>query len=187
MKTSPTGKPLCYHKHCRKLATHAVGFYRSQGQPAHLYACEAHTERWNDARRLDMPYSENAPFLAELPVIEDQAAPSEPEQLAQFFHETYERLAPSFGYQTREESAVSWSHVPENNKQLMIAVAAQVLASRFCKQVEPLPVIMLDAMVHTDERPTCSDNTCPCQDASGYYQKSANHLPEPLPSMYIED
>lgn len=49
------------------------------------------------------------------------------EQLAQFFHDTYERLAPSFGYRTREASAKPWSEVPELNRLLMIAVAGQVL------------------------------------------------------------
>lgn len=49
------------------------------------------------------------------------------EELAQFFHATSERLAPSSGYQTRLESAVDWQHVPANNQQLMIAVAREVL------------------------------------------------------------
>jgi ABC-type nitrate/sulfonate/bicarbonate transport system ATPase subunit len=46
--------------------------------------------------------------------------------VAQAFHEAYERLAPSFGYKTREASAVPWEDVPEQNKNLMIAVAAEV-------------------------------------------------------------
>jgi hypothetical protein len=50
-----------------------------------------------------------------------------PEELAQLFHETYERLAPEHNYQTRKASAVPWSDVPENNKNLMIAVAGEVL------------------------------------------------------------
>jgi hypothetical protein len=50
-----------------------------------------------------------------------------PEQLAQLFHETYEKLAPDFGYKTREASAKPWADVPEQNKQLMIAVAGEVL------------------------------------------------------------
>lgn len=50
-----------------------------------------------------------------------------PEQLAQKFHETYERLAPSFGYETRKSSAKPWSEVPDNNKNLMIAVCAEIL------------------------------------------------------------
>lgn len=48
---------------------------------------------------------------------------------AQMFHETYERLAPEFGYKTREASAVPWEDVPENNKALMIAVANEVIAA----------------------------------------------------------
>ena len=49
------------------------------------------------------------------------------EQLAQLFHDHYERLAPEFGYSTRKTSAVPWSEVPEPNKSLMIAVAKNVL------------------------------------------------------------
>jgi hypothetical protein len=49
------------------------------------------------------------------------------EQLAQAFHETYERLAPAFGYETRKESAVPWADVPEQNKRLMVAVADCIL------------------------------------------------------------
>lgn len=50
------------------------------------------------------------------------------EQLAKLFHDTYERLAPEFNYETRKASAVPWSDVPPNNKQLMIAVAHEVNA-----------------------------------------------------------
>jgi hypothetical protein len=50
-----------------------------------------------------------------------------PEELARFFHETYERLAPEFNYKTREDSAVPWSDVPADNKALMIATCAEVL------------------------------------------------------------
>lgn len=49
------------------------------------------------------------------------------EQLAQLFHDTYEELAPNYGYTTRKSSAVPWSEVPEPNKSLMIAVAEKVL------------------------------------------------------------
>lgn len=50
-----------------------------------------------------------------------------PEDVARMFHETYERLAPSFGYETRKASAKPWDEVPENNRKLMIAVAGAVL------------------------------------------------------------
>lgn len=49
------------------------------------------------------------------------------EELAQLFHDTYEKLAPDYGYETRKASAVLWSDVPEPNKSLMIAVADKVL------------------------------------------------------------
>jgi hypothetical protein len=49
------------------------------------------------------------------------------EELAKFFHDTYEELAPNYGYTTRKSSAEPWSDVPEPNKSLMIAVAEKVL------------------------------------------------------------
>lgn len=54
----------------------------------------------------------------------------EPEQLARLFHETYERLAPQFSYETRKASAKPWDEVPRNNRQLMIAVCKEILAKR---------------------------------------------------------
>ncbi|GHE33436.1 hypothetical protein GCM10017673_40480 [Streptosporangium violaceochromogenes] len=50
------------------------------------------------------------------------------ERIARAFHETYERLAPEHGYATREASAVPWAEVPANNKSLMIAVVASLIA-----------------------------------------------------------
>lgn len=49
------------------------------------------------------------------------------EKIAKQFHESYERLAPSFGYKTREESAVPWENVPPNNKALMRAVVEDLM------------------------------------------------------------
>ncbi len=51
-----------------------------------------------------------------------------PEVLAHLFHDTYERLAPEHGYETRPDSAVAWEAVPERNRKLMIATCAVVLA-----------------------------------------------------------
>ncbi len=50
-------------------------------------------------------------------------------KLAILFHETYERLAPDFHYETRKESAKPWSDIPENNKNLMIAVCHELRAA----------------------------------------------------------
>lgn len=54
------------------------------------------------------------------------------ESLAKRFHEAYERLAPAFGYETREASAKPWAEVPENNRQLMVAVCEVILAAPHC-------------------------------------------------------
>jgi hypothetical protein len=49
------------------------------------------------------------------------------EEIARCFHEAYEELAPSHGYETREASRKPWAEVPDNNKGLMIAVVARLL------------------------------------------------------------
>lgn len=53
------------------------------------------------------------------------------ESVAKLFHDTYERLAPVFGYDTRLDTRMPWDMVPERNKRLMIAVTAEVLAMLF--------------------------------------------------------
>ncbi len=49
------------------------------------------------------------------------------ERIAEAFHDAYERLAPSHGYETRKASAKPWQHVPENNRNLMVATVQQLL------------------------------------------------------------
>lgn len=51
-----------------------------------------------------------------------------PEQIAEQFHTTYERLAPKFGYTTRIESRTGWENVPDNNKALMTATVKSLIA-----------------------------------------------------------
>jgi hypothetical protein len=48
------------------------------------------------------------------------------ERVARAFHEAYERLAPEFNYETREASAKPWEEVPEQNRDLMIAVVVEL-------------------------------------------------------------
>jgi len=50
------------------------------------------------------------------------------EDLACKFHDVYEGAADAMDYATRPESAVPWGDVPQPNKSLMIATAAEVLA-----------------------------------------------------------
>lgn len=52
-----------------------------------------------------------------------------PIELAQLFHETYERLAPDFGYRTREASAKPWADVPAANRDLMVATCFELLTT----------------------------------------------------------
>lgn len=47
-------------------------------------------------------------------------------ELARRFHETYARLAPAFGEETRDESAVPWGEAPEPHQRLMIAVCYEI-------------------------------------------------------------
>lgn len=54
-------------------------------------------------------------------------APEAAEAIARLFHDMYERLAPAFGYRTREASAVPWDDVPQANRDLMTATVGGVL------------------------------------------------------------
>ena len=56
------------------------------------------------------------------------------EYVAWCFHNHYERLAPEFGYETREPSAVPWARVPEQNRRLMIATCGHVLRDLLDRQ-----------------------------------------------------
>ena len=48
------------------------------------------------------------------------------EEIAKRFHYAYERLAPQYGYETRSESQTAWTHVPQANRELMIATVKSV-------------------------------------------------------------
>lgn len=63
---------------------------------------------------------------AHLFVNEEEDTIATPNEIARAFHETYERLAPQFGYETREASAKPWDEVPQQNKDLMTAVVTDL-------------------------------------------------------------
>lgn len=50
-----------------------------------------------------------------------------PKQLAELFHETYERLAPAFGWKTKKGCNVKFADLPQRNKVLMITTCQTVL------------------------------------------------------------
>jgi len=49
------------------------------------------------------------------------------EGLARKFHEEYERLAPEFGWKTRERCRKEFDELPERNRELMVEVARCVI------------------------------------------------------------
>ena len=79
-----------------------------------------------NARRANKTEAELA-ALRSVPAPTQLAERPTPEQLAQKFHELYETLAPQFNYTTRKASAKPWTDVPENNRNLMIAVCGEIL------------------------------------------------------------
>lgn len=48
------------------------------------------------------------------------------EQIAEAFHNAYERLAPEHDYETRA-SRRTWQEIPENNRELMVSVVTELL------------------------------------------------------------
>jgi len=61
------------------------------------------------------------------------------EELARLFHETYEQLAPEFGYKTRKGTREFSEHT--SNGQLMIAVCREILTAigTTSSRVKPIP------------------------------------------------
>ena len=100
-------------------------------QPAPGSAGEAQSEpaKFGRCDRNDFPHPLRDSCINWKP---DEAAPSgeriSAEQLAQKFHETYEHLAPQFGYATRPESAKPWAEIPRKNQLLMIMVCEELLS-----------------------------------------------------------
>jgi hypothetical protein len=59
--------------------------------------------------------------------------------LARRFHELYEELAPSHGYETRTETRKPWADVPAQNKALMTAVCGHILRELAAAPSAPQP------------------------------------------------
>src|SRR6266436_964165 len=90
------------------------------------------------------------------------------EQLAQKFHETYERLALDHSYETRKDNAVPWERVPEKNKKLMTAVCSEILEAlpqlRFEKTPDYGDIFLIEEFVQA-VKSACFTN----DDGSGYF------------------
>ena len=60
------------------------------------------------------------------------------ERLARLFHETYERLAPTFFYETRPETRGPFDEVPPANPAVMVATALKILKTN---QLDSVPLL----------------------------------------------
>lgn len=49
------------------------------------------------------------------------------EELAKFFHDEYDKLAPRYGWRTQISTQVTFDQLPDNNRALMVAVCEQVV------------------------------------------------------------
>lgn len=63
--------------------------------------------------------------------------------LAKQFHDTYERLAPSFGYETRPETREFNPESP--NGRLMVAVCKEIIEQNIAICVKPAPGVTAEA------------------------------------------
>ena len=77
-------------------------------------------------------------------MFEEKSMKMTPEALAVLFHNTYETLAPEFGYETREETRI---FDPESeNGRLTIAVCAEILRVLDEGDDDEEPSMMLDML-----------------------------------------
>ncbi len=92
------------------------------------------------------------------------------EELARLFHDTYERLAPSFGYTTREETRVFDPDSP--NGRLMIAVAVEVEKAIAVWNRRPEPDVVRVTVAVRDEiiRQYRDNERATCPAGSSFYE-----------------
>jgi len=88
-----------------------------------------------DNIRLQAVYDECRAYIADhlpdviSPAREHADTVLEPEKLARIFHYTYERLAPTFNWETQRSCRTDWEQLPASNRALMVAVAIDVVAA----------------------------------------------------------
>lgn len=63
------------------------------------------------------------------------------ERKARELHDSYERLAPKFGYETRDESRVEWQRLDPKLRALMIAAVDEVFGPIIHSQAKALSFI----------------------------------------------
>lgn len=58
------------------------------------------------------------------------------EDVARQFHDTYERLAPDYAWETQVRSRVEWADLPNENRGLMLAVVEEVVGPILAERQE---------------------------------------------------
>jgi hypothetical protein len=90
-----------------------------------------------------------------------------PEELAELFHDTYERLAPECGYITRKKSQVPFADLPKENKNLMVEVCKVVLNEMLpyavcqCNSCQGIIVHDSDCACHDKDNDACTCGAAP--------------------------
>ncbi len=74
-----------------------------------------------------VPLYRASAFPTPLSPLAPTVLPWSPEETAKRFHVAYEKFAPLLGWETQEVSRVPWEKLPQNQRDLMIAVVRNVL------------------------------------------------------------
>lgn len=49
------------------------------------------------------------------------------QETARYFHDTYERMSPHYGFVTNQEDRIDWMELPERRRKLLIETCRQML------------------------------------------------------------
>jgi hypothetical protein len=112
-----------------------------------------------------------------------------PEQLAEQFHITYERMAPSFGYQTRKATAVPWTELPANNRNLMVAVCGVILDAIEYEASNDIAVtraaVLEEAALLREKEALGHCPFCSLHEEFGYEPTELPFACDPQPRLYV--
>lgn len=126
-------------------------FWTSEGSPWFeiVRACRA---LLGDGNVIEEARERRKAEIAQAVTSKKEQRERDAKRIARAFHDAYERLAPSYGYETRRASAKPFGDIPENNKALMIATVSELLAHDVIEASDgqlPPPV---EAVPHEPER-----------------------------------
>jgi hypothetical protein len=98
------------------------------------------------------------------------------ERIAMAFHESLDRLAPSFGHENRLETRQRWYEVPPSYRNLLMAVVADLLADRVIAFEQPdLSEIAMESRVQGDAVMHLEARVAELEDRVKRLARVANH------------